>query len=119
MLAALATAANAQPQNTIERFRAGQADALSAPDPGQPGNWECAQPLIQRNFRQQVDSEQLALRIADECTRPYRPRPIRNEADPIFESRERLSYTYRAQTFRYEIEAAIQQARRREAITLN
>jgi hypothetical protein len=99
--------------------------AISAPSqasdyqPVDPENWECARPLIQRNHMQRVEARQLALRIADECARPYRPRPIRNDVDRTFESQERLTYTYRAQTFGYEIEAAIQQARRAEAIKLN
>jgi hypothetical protein len=117
-----ATGVSAAPQDALEQFRADQAAAaarIASPNPVDPADWECARPIIQRNHMQRVEARQLALRIADECTRPYRPRQLRTDADRVFESQESLTYTYSAQTFVYEIEAAIQQARRADAIKLN
>ena len=90
-----------------------------ADQPVDPADWECAQPLIDRNFRRDIDAEQLALRIADECTRPFEPRQINDEADRVFEGMARTTYRYQTSTFKLDIEQRIQQARRRVAIPLD
>ena len=116
------SATNALPQDAMASFRAGQAAAaarMAMSEAIDPANWECARPIIQRNFNRDIAADQLALRIADECTRPYVARPIRSDIDQTFESQDRLTYTYRQQTFVLEIEARIQQARRLAALKLD
>lgn len=85
----------------------------------EPANWECADPLISRNFGQSVQAEDLALRIADECARPYHARTVSDPASRLFEQQDKIAYRYQLQTFQSEIEIKIHQARRRATIHLN
>ena len=108
-------------QDPMAAFRADQQAAQDryAHDAVEPANWECADPLISRNFGQSVDSRDLALRIADECARPYRARAVSDPASRLFKQQEKTVYSYQLQTFQSEVEIEIQQARRRAAIHLN
>lgn len=80
-----------------------------------PADWQCAQPFIEKNYTQKVEARELALRIADECARPYTPR--RSAGDPDG-SMARTIYNYSLTSFRLEIESRIMALRRREAIDL-
>ena len=92
-----------------------QASALlTTPD---AANWSCATPLVEKNYRQPVDSKQLALRIADECAVSYRPIDPATPDHPV-EGTRKLSHTYSLQRFTAEIETAILKSRRRDAIQL-
>lgn len=89
-------------------------------------DWECATPLIQRsNRRTQPRAERfapatdLADRIANECTRPYAPRPANSDADPHVELNERTIYGYNRAGFRREILDQLTQARRGQSINLD
>lgn len=122
MIAALLAALIVQDGASLDQFRDRQraaTEALTPHTPVEPADWVCANPLIARNYSQRVDTRQLALRIADECTRPYRARPMRTEGDRIFENSERTTYGYGVTIFQGQIEQHIQQARRRDAIKLN
>ena len=88
-----------------------------------PSDWNCAQPLIERNYRHPAKAVELAHRIADECVRPYAPRrwaieEASPEAGEIFESGDRTLYATRLGIFVLQIEGRILQARRRDAISL-
>ena len=117
------------PQYTAqEQFRADQRAAaarLTQHAATDPADWSCADPIIQRNYRSRDDrgiiypASELGARIADECARPYSPRPIREDVDRNFETLERTTYGYQRQSFLYEIIAKIEQARRRDRIRLN
>lgn len=102
-----------------------QASAPNA-DVWGPADWGCAEPLIERNYSRPIESRQLALRIADECVRPYEPRPAPSEAEgaspeaaQIFDSLDRTHYGHLLSIFVSEIEGRILRARRREAIPLD
>lgn len=89
-----------------------------------PTDWACAEPLVQRNYSRTINARDLALRIADECVRPfeYRHRALAGEAEgaaSIMESQARTIYGYRQSIFVSQIEARILQARRRNAIPLD
>lgn len=77
-------------------------------------NWACADPLVERNYRRNIDAEQLALRIADECARPFAGHRHQSTA-----SMEETTYLYRLGAFRLEIQGKIETARRRAAIPLD
>ncbi len=125
---ALTMALSASQTAAQEQFRADQRAAaarLAQHRAVEPADWSCADPLIQRNYQSRDDRgvvypvSELSARIADECARPYAPRPISSDADRIFEAQERTIYGYQRSTFGYEITAKIEQARRRDRIRLN
>jgi len=93
----------------LDRFRARQREAAAAferanPD---PGDWACARPLIERNHkRRDVGAASLALRIADECTRPLQP------------GANAVIHATAARNFAIEIESAIYAARRKADVVL-
>lgn len=125
---ALIMALSAPQVAAIEQFRADQRAAaarLPQHTAVEPADWACADPLIQRNYQSRDErgviypASELSARIADECARPYAPRPIRSDADRTFELQERTIYGYQRSTFGYEITAKIEQARRRDRIRLN
>lgn len=125
---ALTMALSAPQAAALEQFRADQQEAaarLPRHTAVEPANWACADPLIQRNYQSRDDRgvmyrvPELSARIADECARPYAPRPIRNDADRTFEVQERTIYGYQRSTFGNEITAKIEQARRRDRVRLN
>lgn len=91
-----------------------QASSSSASATSEAEDWACATPLIEKNFMQPVKADELARRIADECTRPY----IAASSQPVIEGNERLLYSYKVQIFTLDIEARIAQARRKDAIVL-
>lgn len=95
-----------------------QAGALPPSDTNDAENWACAGPLIEKNYQQPVASRQLALRIADECTRPYRPESTPGPAGELLEQMRRNLHQTQASTFILDIDSRILQARRRDAITL-
>ena len=89
-------------------------------------DWECATPLIARSHRRTLPRAErfapaidLADRIADECTRPYAPRPARSDVDRHFELNERTIYGYNRAAFRREILDQLMQARRGQPINLD
>jgi len=98
----------------IALFQSGSASLLEMPS---AADWNCATPLIQKNYAQAVDSRQLALRIVDECARPFRPIDPAN-AEATYEAARRQAYSYSLQTFTSEVELSILKARRSEAIRL-
>lgn len=82
-------------------------------------DWECALPLIEKNYREPYPSEVLALRIRDECARPYAPpAPVTPRAYELLESTARTTYTVERRTFGYEIESEILKARRKDLVPL-
>jgi hypothetical protein len=83
-----------------------------------PADWRCADPLIAKNYSQPVASHQLALRIADECLRPYPAHQIASPADEIVNQLGQSTYRAQSATFVSDIEARILQARRKDSITL-
>lgn len=102
---------------TIE---AAEAQAMVRPHTSvAPADWSCAEPLIQRNYSRSVEPMMLALRIADECARPYRARPVRTDVERAFEQRERLNHTLGVRAFESEIEERIWRAKRRDTIPLH
>lgn len=90
--------------------------------PVDPADWDCATPLIERNWRRTLVSSDrfvlandLADRIVDECARPYVARPIRRsyEAfDRYMQGSDRSIYQNRLQLFRWNVLARIEQAQR-------
>lgn len=118
VLASLALQQSAATDDFRNRQRVAS-EALTAHAQVEPADWSCADPLIARNYNQRIDARQLALRIADECTRPYRARSTNNDANRILEGMERTTYGYGVEVFQANIEGRIQQARRRDAIKLN
>lgn len=105
--------------DALASFRAQQSVEQDRYEAVNPENWTCADPLIARNFSQSVDPKDLALRITDECARPYRARPVNDTPSRAFEERERLTYRLQLEVFQLDVEAKIQQARRRATIKLN
>jgi hypothetical protein len=100
--------------------------AIQDPDATGPADWQCAQPLINRNYARSVDARELALRIAEECARPYSALPRRSvapggseQAESIFGSQDRAIYRDRLTIFVSEIEDRIDRARRRDALPLD
>lgn len=91
-------------------------------------NWECADPLIQKNYMQVVPAKQLALRIADECSIPYRPGPPLAGGQVPFSNEElfkrhtehyrKMEYSADYSLFLSIIEERILKARRRDEIPL-
>lgn len=89
-------------------------------------DWTCAAPLIARNYQRTMPladrfvlAPDLAERIADQCARPYTPRPLVTDADRFFESNERTLYAYDRIAFRREILDRIDEAKRRQTIPLD
>jgi hypothetical protein len=122
MIAILLAVLIAQDGPALDQFRdrlQAASDSQAAYTPVEPADWVCANPLIARNYSQRVSSQQLTLRIADECVRPFRARPIQSEFDRHFVQSDMLAYTYAVSIFQSEIEQRILQARRRDAIKLN
>ncbi len=128
IVVALALALTAPQTAAQDRFREDQRAAaarLNQHTATEPANWSCADPIIQRNYQSRDErgviypASELGARIADECARPYAPRPILTDADRMFETNESTTYSYQRSTFTYEIIAKIEQARRRDRIRLN
>ena len=88
-------------------IQAGPEDSVAA-------NWECATPLIEKNYRQQFNSEKLAARIADECTKPF----LSNETDGLLQQLAKNLYLQQQLNFQLEIKAEIERRRRHEEIKL-
>lgn len=92
--------------------------------PVDPADWDCATPLIERNWQRTLGSSDrfilasdLADRIVDECARPYVARPIRSGSyehfDRYMQGSDRSVYQSELSLFRSNVLARIGQARRR------
>lgn len=91
--------------------------------PVDPADWNCATPLIERNWQRTLGTSDrfilasdLADRIVDECARPYVARPIRSGSyeyfDRYMQGTDRSIYRSELSRFRTEILAGIGRARR-------
>jgi len=78
-----------------------------------PANWECATPLIQKNYHQPYDSNLLARRIADECANEFHS----DETGSLRDAEARLYGTMRTK-FQLDIQNEIIGLRIRDQIKL-
>lgn len=101
------------------------AAALASQSPDDPDNqaadWPCARPLISKNFSQPYKSHDLALRISDECARPFHYRPTPDMSPDAAESLRSGAFNvyliYR-NVFVVQIQNEIERARRERDIPL-
>ena len=80
----------------------------------EPSNWECATPLIQKNYDQPYKVAVLAARIADECATPYSSDIV----VPNLEALEHGLYDAKLALFRQAIESRINALRLRDRVPL-
>jgi hypothetical protein len=85
-------------------------------------NWDCATPLIQKNYRQSFSAVALARRIADECSSPFVPfAAIPNDSAQHVSSLRSLEETYYLSSkdiFERQVQGEIESMRVRDAIKL-
>ncbi len=94
-------------------------DSVNASD-SIASDWKCATPLIAKNFAQRFDARQLALRISDECARPFRSDNAHDTSDlgRTLKQSEEMTYLLQRQTFMFQIESEIYRLRREKTIPL-
>lgn len=89
----------------------------------EPANWECAEPLIQKNALRPIDAELLAARITDECTRPFNVDGVQvderfRDADKILNLQREGIYLNNLIIFRSRILSKILRLRRARDVPL-
>ena len=82
-------------------------------------DWPCASNLIKKNYSRPIKVDDLASRIADECTPPFKPEiEAHNDSDRAFEKLREASYGLDKAIFANEILTDIRRLRRVKAIRL-
>ncbi len=90
---------------------AGQSDRVA--------DWLCATPLIQKNYSQPIEAKDLALRITDECARPYEAPDDQTYAlSEAYRVQDKTIYSLEQQTFTHDVQTEIERRRRANAIHL-
>lgn len=92
--------------------------AVAPPAGHKPADWNCAEPLVRKNYQQRIDSRQLALRIADECARPFMHSEPGASRSDVLRRLEEAVYEGELNLFIGEIQSAINKRRRADTIPL-
>lgn len=92
--------------------------ALSQAGDNEAADWECATPLIERNYSQPFDSGDLAARIHDECVRPLVRTTPEGDAYIGLAMTERSIHSANSTLFLQRIEGEILRLRRYDRIEL-
>jgi len=76
-------------------------------------------PLTNKNYMQKFDARKLALRITDECAKPFLWISKNSEIEDVLRIQNESIYRVKIEKFAKDIESQIYKARRNDEINLN